>query len=258
MRLILVLLALAIQQPDDKLARVVDPDGHTDVRSGQGTTFDIVGRVTTEDFFYCEPTGNNDWRKIRLLRPLGQTVTGYIPKSKIQLIESMSYKEQSDIILRVLSKEKQFADNVFESHRKYNSLSKKWNRSTDSILYNTTARNHSVFSETSYSAILKFLPKTFCKTKTPVIINSLFATIWSGRMSANEERSSSVAMCFACAPKVLSQLISQLENKEQKKLIIDDIETGLRNNFSVTERETSNTEFLNLTKQLELLRVEEN
>ena len=256
MRLLLLLLIFGDSQASERLARVIDADGFTNVRAGQGFSFDIVDRVTTQDFFYCETCVNSDWCRVRLFKwRAGDQVTGYIHKSRIQIIEDLNNKEQKGIILSVLNRQKLLADKFVESHMKYDKESKKWNSKADSILYRTTVGDLEVHSETAYSAILQFLPRTFCNTRDQQIIDNLFSTIWSDRRSASEEPSFAVGECFACAAQLLSDQIRALQNKEQKKLIIADIEWGLLNKFSVDEKkDSSDPNFLKLKEQLNLVR----
>lgn len=256
MRLLLLLLIFGDSQANESLARVIDKDGFTNIRAGQGLSFDIVDKVTTSEFFYCETSDDSDWFKVKLLKWYsGDQVTGYIHKSRIQIIEELSNKEQTEIILSVLDRQKLLADKFVESNKKYNKESKKWNSKADSILYRTTVGELELYSETGYSAILQLLPKTFCSTGDKLIIDSFFATIWSDKGSPNEEPSFAIGECFACNPKLMSDQIKQLKDKEQKKLVIADIEWGLLNKFSVDENtKSSDPNFLKLKEKLDLVR----
>lgn len=256
MRLLLILLIFSDSLADERLARVIDKDGFTNVRAGQGLSFDIVDKVTIDDFFYCETDVNSEWVKVKLLKwSSGDQITGYIHKSRIQIIEELSSEEQKKIILSTLNRQKLLADKFIESNKRYNRELKKWNNKTDSISYRTTVGELELHSETRYSAILQLLPRAFCSTKDKLIITSFFTTIWSDKGSASEEPSFAIGECFACATKVLSDQIKQLKNKEQKKLIIDDIEWGLLNKFSVDEnKESSDPNFMKLKEQLDLVR----
>jgi hypothetical protein len=256
MRLLLILLIFGDSQAKERLARVIDKDGFTNVRAGQGLSFEIVEKVTTSEFFYCETNDNGDWFKVKLLRWYsGDKITGYIHKSRIQVIEELTNDEQKKIILSVLNRQKLLADKFVESHKNYNKELKKWNSKADSILYKTSVSELELYSETGYSAILQLLPKTFCSTKDNSIIARFIATIWSDKGSASEEPSFAIGECFACETKLLTDQIRQLKNKEQKKLIIDDIEWGLLNKFSVDEnKKSSDPNFLKLKRQLDLVR----
>jgi hypothetical protein len=256
MRLLLIVLIFSDSLANERLARVIDKDGFTNVRSGQGLSFDIVDKVTTNDFFYCETRDKSDWLRVKLFKWYsGDQVTGFIHKSRIQIIEELSNEEQKEVILNVLNRQKLLAEKFVESHKKYNKEFQKWNNKTDSILYRTTVGELERHSETRYSAILQLLPKTFCSTKDKLIITSFFATIWSDKGSASEEPSSAIEECFACATKLMSDQIKQLKNNERKKLIIDDIEWGLLNKFSVDEnKDSADPNFLKLKEQLDLVR----
>lgn len=61
-------------------ALINDPDGYTNIRSGQGATYDIVGIVKEGEEFYVQ-TGNNEWWKVTTKNG----ITGYMHKSRIRL-----------------------------------------------------------------------------------------------------------------------------------------------------------------------------
>lgn len=256
MRLLLILLIFANIQTNERLARIIDKDGYTNVRAGQGLSFDIVAKVTTDDFFYCETENENEWIKVKLLKwNSGDQVTGYIHKSRIQIIEELSNDKQKQIILTVLNRQKLLADKFVESHKKYNREFQKWNNKTDSISYRKAVSELEHYSESSYTPVLNLIPNVFCKTKDKGLIQTFMATIWSDKGSANESPSFAIGECFACDTNILTDQIRLLKNKEQRDLIINDIEWGLLNKFSVDEnKDPTNKDFLELKRKLDLVR----
>ena len=257
MRLLLILLLFNDSQVDQRLARIVDKDQFTNVRSGQGLSFEVVDTVRAHEFFYCEPTQASDWYKVTLLkwyRHSGEQITGYIHKSRVQIIEDLKISDQSVIILSVLKKEKQLADRFLETNKKYNRVLDKWDDKNDSVAYKKAVGELEPYSETTYSAILQILPKVFCNTKDMTIIENFISTMWSDKGSASEEPSFSIGKCFACDPKLLSARVRQIKNKEEKELIVNHIEWGLLNIFSVDEKESTDTKYLGLKNQLEKVR----
>ena len=113
MGLLLILILFNHSQVDQRLAIIIDKDKFTNVRSGQGLSFEVVDTVRANEFFYCEPTHTSDWYKVTLLKwyiHSGEQITGYIHKSRVQIIEDLKISDQTAIILSVLKKEKQLAD----------------------------------------------------------------------------------------------------------------------------------------------------
>ncbi len=256
MRLLLILLIFTDSQANERLARVIDKDGFTNVRTGQGLSFEIVDKVTTDDFFYCEAENKNEWVRVKLLKwNSGNQVTGYIHKSRIQIIEELSNEKQKQIILTVLERQKLLADRFAESHKKYNKDLNTWNNKSDSVSYKKSVGELEYYSETAYSSILQLLPNLFCITKDNTLISNFIKTIWSDKGSANEIPSFAIGECFACDAKVLTDQIRQLKNREQRDLIVSDIEWGLLNKFSVDEsKESTDPTFLKLKGLLDLIR----
>ncbi len=62
-------------------ALINDPDGYTNIRSGQGTTYDIVGIVKEGEEFYVQTSSNNEWWKVTTKNG----IAGYMHKSRIRL-----------------------------------------------------------------------------------------------------------------------------------------------------------------------------
>jgi hypothetical protein len=155
MKLLIILFLFGEGQVEQKLARVVDKDGFTNVRSGEGLSFAVIDTVRIDDFFYCEPRSTSDWYKVTLQKWVsGNQVTGYIHKSRIQIIEDLGYEDQNKIILKVFRRQKQLADKFVESNKKYNRVSHKWNNEVDSIMGRKSVSELEYYSDTSYSPIL--------------------------------------------------------------------------------------------------------
>jgi rRNA-processing protein FCF1 len=224
---------------DNKLARINDPDGFTNIRSGQGKDFSIIATVDTTDFIYCDPTTKNDWVKIVSKKwKNGKQIEGYIHRTRIQFIEQLDNKKQKELLTEILRKQKSLAKH----------FQKTWK-----IKENKETRNKlELYSDIKYSPILEILPKYFCATSDTTIIELFFSTMWADKGSANEIPSFTIGECFICKPDLVIRELEKLTNKREKKFIIDDIEWGLLNYFEVGEDgKSNNPEFNKLKLKLE-------
>jgi hypothetical protein len=223
---------------DDKLAIINDPDGFTNVRSGQGNDFSIVTTIEKDEFFYCDLTTNQEWVKIIALKwKDSRQVEGYIHNSRIQLVEKLDIYIQKELLTQILDKQKSLASNFQKAHK-----------SKDSLSYKTTIRDLELYSEIKYSPILDILPQYFCSTNDTIILQRFYATMWADKGSANEMSSIAIGDCFACQPDLVIGQLIQLTNEEQKKLIFDQIEWGLLNKFDIDENSKSNNKEFNKLK----------
>jgi len=236
---ILTIFCISTAFADNKLARINDPDGFTNIRSGQGKDFPIIATIDTTDFIYCDPTTKNDWVKVITMKwQNGKQIEGFIRKTRIQFIEKLDNKEQKKILTEIFRKQKNLAEN-FQKTRKIND-----NKETRNKL--------ELYSDIKYSPILEILPKYFCATSDTTIIELFFSTIWADKGSANEIPSVSIGQCFVCKPDLVIRELEKLTNKREKKFIIDDIEWGLLNYFEVGEdRKSNNPEFKKLKLKLD-------
>ena len=62
-------------------AVVNDPDGYTNIRSGEGTNYNILGVVYEGEVFYAIRNNNNDWWRIKTKNG----IIGYMHKNRIRL-----------------------------------------------------------------------------------------------------------------------------------------------------------------------------
>ncbi len=61
-----------------------DPDGYTNVRKGEGTSFEIVGTIEESDQFLYYPNENSNWWKVEAIPSYGRAIEGFVHKSRIQ------------------------------------------------------------------------------------------------------------------------------------------------------------------------------
>ncbi len=236
---ILTIFCISTAFADNKLARISDTDGFTNIRSGQGKDFPIVATIDTTDFIYCDPTTKDDWVKVIAMKwQNGKQIEGFIRKTRIQLVEKLDNKKQEKILTEILRKQKNLAENF------QNSLKIQDNKETRNKL--------ELYSDIKYSPILEVLPKYFCATSDSTIIELFFSTMLADKGSANEIPSFTIGECFICNPDLVLRKLDKLTNKKEKKFIIDNIEWGLLNYFEVGEDgKSNNSQFKQLKLRLD-------
>jgi len=223
---------------ENKLAIINDPDGFTNIRSGQGKEFPVIDTINKDVFFYCDPTEKGEWIKIIAMKWKNEMqIEGYIHRSRIQFVENLDYERQKELIVQILNRQKILADN-FQNGRK----------SRDQ----TAIEELELYNDVKYSPILDILPKYFCSTSDIEILQLFFSTMCADRGSADETPSFAIGKCFVCKTDVVIEQLKKIKNVEQKELILDAIEWGLLNYFNIDEDEKSdNKEFNKLKIRLE-------
>ncbi|MCH7770143.1 MAG: hypothetical protein IIA49_03880 [Bacteroidetes bacterium] len=130
-----------------------------------------------------------------------------------------------------------------------------WYSNQESIEYRIAASQLEMHSDIKYDPILQVIPKYFCKSKDKETIQLFFEAMRTDRGSANEMPSFTIGDCFVCAPDLIIGLLQQPNNQYKKQDIINHIEWGLINRFSINESaEPTNQEYLNLKKKLEKIK----
>jgi hypothetical protein len=72
--------------------------------------------------------------------------------------------------------------------------------------------------------------------------------MWADKGSANEMPSYVIGNCFVCKTNIVIEQLMRIQNTEQKELILDLIQWGLMNHFSIDENEKSDDKEYNKLK----------
>ena len=238
---ILFLLCTLTLFAQNKLSVIKDADGFTNVRSGQGKEFSIIGTIEKDEFFYCNMMTKNEWVEIFTLGCSKEQIKGYIHRSRVQLVENLNYKKQKELIIKIFDKQIILNENFIPVWK---------NRDKDMAAYQTAYIEHLNHSYCEYSSILGILPKYFCSTNDIEIIKFFFATMWADNGSANEQPSFAIGDCFVCRTNIIIEQLKKIKNVEQKEFILDHIEWGLLNHFNIDENEKSDNKEYNRLKKL--------
>lgn len=225
----------------NKLAIINDSDGFTNIRSGKGAEFPIIGTIEKDEFFYCEDS-DSDWTKVIALKwQDGKQIEGFIHKSRIQLIENLDSSKQKELLAQVLTNQQNLANKFQKAFIYKNSSS-----------YKTAIKELELYSEIKYSPILDILPLYYCRTKDSIMLELFYSTIWADKGSANEAPSYAIGYCFICQPELVLKQVRNLKSTEHRNLILNDIEWGLMCIFDVDQDEKSdNAEYNKLKKRLD-------
>lgn len=81
---LLILLFAFNQLSAQEIGIINDPDGYTNIRSGKGTTYEVIGKVTEGEQFryFADPESN--WWAIETIPNDGTPLKGFVHKSRIQ------------------------------------------------------------------------------------------------------------------------------------------------------------------------------
>lgn len=248
---LLLLIALAFllkASARERLARINDADGYTNIRSGQGVKFKILGTVVTDEFFICEES-NQQWIKIRALKNIGRfsMLEGYIHKSRVQFIEKLPDSSQKQLLVEIFTNQKQLTVEYLGLYDKYRQ-NKRWPSSKDSLRFIELQEKSGNHSEYKYQPVLymDILSSYFCRTKDIDVLAVLYETLWADRGSASENPGFAIGACYVCHPELTLQPVKKLSG-EKKELVLGHIEHGLYNVWNQPE----NDEFKKLQELLE-------
>ena len=236
-------------------AMINDLDGITNIRSGRGVNFDVVGQINTDEFFYCDSSCNGWWSVYVLKTDKEQRLKqleGYVHSSRVQLLKDLPDSAQKNLILTILSAFKKLNERQTALFRKYDHVSNKWKSSTDSLAYKTLYPKSWNYSDMKYDYMLNILPYYFCRTQDTVVLQLFLATIWANSGSASEAPSYAIGECFKCQPDLVVAQISKYKSKEKRNFFYDHIEFGLGDVFYVDESGISkDKDYYRLKKKLE-------
>ena len=85
------------------IAIIKDPDGYTNIREGNGADFEVIGRINKNEPFQFTKS-NDDWWAV--VKPtFGESITGFVHKSRITPFASLKSKEKIEFIGHVYKRE---------------------------------------------------------------------------------------------------------------------------------------------------------
>ncbi len=237
-----------------KPAMINDPDGFTNIRSGRGVNFDVVGQIHKDDLFYCDSSCNGWWSVYFLISDTVQRMKqleGYVHSSKVQLLKDLPDSSQKNLILTVLSTFKKLNERQTALFRKYNHVTNKWKSPADSIAYQKVYPKSWNYSDMKYDYILNIFPSYFCRTQDTVVFQLFLAARWANSGSASEAPAYAIGECFKCQPDLVVAQISKYKSREKRDFFYDDIEFGMENMFYVDESgKSKDKDYYRLKKKL--------
>ena len=203
----LIILTIGLLIPtlnfgQSELAMINDPDGFVNVRADKNTDSEILFKIKETEFFLCEPTADSWWKIDKFY-----TKTGYVHKSRIQLIKDLAEKQQRDLIINSIK-------GLHDYRIKYDSLRL--------ILPNDERmellREFENFEETIYTPLLPFLSELFCKNKDIDLLDKYLKIMIINQMSANEMPAWSLGDCYLCQSDLVIKQIDNYIGKDREYL----------------------------------------
>jgi hypothetical protein len=259
--ILLVLVLLCIESfAQQKLAIIKDKDGYTNIRVDKDSQSNIIGKIKSDEFFYCDKS-SEDWYPVLALQWYenngehnGEQIKGYVHKSRIQIIEELPINEQKKIIIKVLEDYQRFCKEAY----KYFYSNGTFKNKDDSIKTYQFYTMHFTLNDIKYDPLLNFIPSYYCLTCDNEVLNLLFSTMWADKGTANEQPSFALGECYLCDDKSFLEQLNKIKNRNQLELLIDGTEYGLENHYAFEEginsENITNKEYIRLSKQLEKLR----
>jgi hypothetical protein len=221
--LIIGLLTPTLNFGQSELAMINDPDGFVNVRADKNADSEFLFKIKEKDFFLCEPTTENWWKIDNFY-----TKTGFVHKSRIQLIKELTEKQQRDLIINSIKGLKDY-------RLKYDSLR--------SILPNNERmellREFEDFEETNYTPLLPFLSKLFCKNRDLELLDNYLKVMIINQSSANEMPAWSLGDCYLCYPDLVIKQINNY-NGNDKDYLFEMLTFGFENVTWQKEKEIQN------------------
>jgi len=203
----LIILTIGLLMPilnfgQSELAMINDPDGFVNVRADKSADSEILFKIKETEFFLSEPTADNWWKIDNF-----HTKTGFVHKSRIQLIKDLTEEKKRDLIINSIN-------GLYDYRIKYDSLRL--------ILPNDERMEllgeFENFEETIYTPLLPFLSGLFCKNKDIDLLDRYLKIMIINQMSANEMPAWSLGDCYLCQPGLVIKRIDNYNGKEREYL----------------------------------------
>jgi len=203
----LIILTIGLLIPilnygQSELGMINDPDRFVNVRADRSTDSEILFKIKENDFFLCEPTTDNWWKIDNFYGK-----TGFVHKSRIQLIKDLKENQQRDLIINSIK-------GLNDYRLKYDSL--RLILPDDERM--KLLREFENFEETIYTPLLPFVSVLFCKNKDTYLLDNYLKVMIVNQMSANESPAWSLGNCYLCQPDLVIKRINNYSGKDREYL----------------------------------------
>lgn len=215
---LLIICNSGLLKAESKLGMIEAPGQTITVRAKASDASEQLLTLNHGDFFYYEPTTDGSWIKISIF-PAEGVAEGYIPKTNIRPVESLTEAEKKKIITDVLTTQQELAEEVQKSVE-------------ETLEINKAAREKAELHDTKkYIYALDMIPPYLKSTDDSAILQLLFTTMYIDQYSANELPATILAQCLIVKPELTISRIKEITDKVKQTFIIKEIEFGLDNYY---------------------------
>lgn len=215
--------------------RINDKDGYTNVRSGRGTEFEVIGQLKKDQIFACKIDENYDWYEVLEphfclnVQPKKYRAKLYIHKSRVQKIADLPSKEKRALL------EKSFAiyrdlGNQRAALWNHSIYDNGWSSEEDSLIYKKLHYSSECEHESRYVLLLQdCFPNYICETQDQELLKLFFDTIYANNGSASESPPWALAECYVCDEELILSLIKSIKNRDKRRYVLGQLEFGILN-----------------------------
>lgn len=209
----LILVHLVAFSQDRKTGIINDPDGYTNIRDGKGVSFEIVGKIYTNELFTYWDSADKNWLKVGTTRGViedGQrkykNVEGFIHRSRISNIEELATQEKRQLYSYIFETERSNYTKLIESKDK------------TSLEYKQIALASTIFHDYQFDYSFRSFKEFICSSKDRKLFEQFLGILELEAGSADEAPLFALGSIFKCQPewvfesmKIHLGLMSKLE-----------------------------------------------
>ncbi|WKN43521.1 SH3 domain-containing protein [Tunicatimonas pelagia] len=186
---------------NSSLAIINDADGYTNVRDGKSSQSNIIDKIYKNELFYFHPEAGENWLIVNKF----WNVYGYVHRSRIQSIETLTTDSKISLIRDIFKKEQSF----IKSRKAGEQTSEEW------------ISHH----EKKYDPILEITEELICQTKNEELLKLLLTNMKLDTGSADEAPMWALGAIYVCNP---DWTIKQIKLTQSTSLKVE-LEFGFEN-----------------------------
>ncbi|MDA3843221.1 MAG: hypothetical protein PF588_02475 [Candidatus Kapabacteria bacterium] len=223
-------------QPE--LAIIKSAEGSAKIYTEQNSKSKMLGKIKTDELFYCEET-DSDWWEVTYFKKKKGEIQGNIHDSKIQLFYDLPVKTQKKRIRAILERQKYLALKFYEMRTAQDeNADEVWADDADSIPNAGISYQRQLHHDEVYEILLETLPDYFCENQDWETLRLVFEVADAEWYSSCLETPTIItADVFTCNPEIVKKLIENTSDVKKKNFMIETIDNGLEQIFSEEENE---------------------
>lgn len=191
----LLFFYLSANSQERKTGIINDPDGYTNIRSGKGSSFEVIEKLYEDELFVYVDSADQNWLKVSITKcncdtpyRLYNQIKGYVHRSRIKDVNELSKTKRKSLFAKIFETELELYNKIISATDR---KSKEYKHLNGKI---------KVFHDYQFNASLTSFTNYVCEFKDEELVDQYMNLMESQEGSADEAPTYALGRMFVCDP----------------------------------------------------------